>query len=134
MRNSRQKFIVAKALSELYTEHPTAAEVYDKARQMDPRISLATVYRGLKSLVDAGEVKKVTVPDAADRFDPQTHEHHHVSCVNCQKFFDVDIALVKKLRGKITSDTGVALDSLQLIGTGHCQQCIKNKKEGICRS
>jgi Fur family peroxide stress response transcriptional regulator len=128
MRNSKQKYVVAKALIELYAEHPTAAEVYQQSRKMDPNISLGTVYRNLGNLVAAGEVKKITVPDSADRYDPQPEEHHHVACLDCGMVFDIDIALTRRLNKKIAAETGVVLENLQLIGTGHCQNCIKNKK------
>jgi Fe2+ or Zn2+ uptake regulation protein len=134
VRNSKQKFVVAKALMELYTEHPTAAEVYRQARKMNPGISLGTVYRNLNNLVAAGEVKKITVPDAADRYDPQPEEHHHVACLSCGRVFDIDISFTKRLNRKIELETCVKLTNLQLIGTGYCQYCIKNKKGEICQN
>ncbi|MDR1032986.1 MAG: transcriptional repressor [Candidatus Nomurabacteria bacterium] len=123
MRDTKQKLLIRQALDELYYDHPTATEVYELVRQANPRISLGTVYRVLGGMVSTGEIRKVAMPEGADRFDPQLHEHHHVSCQKCQKIFDIDIALAHRLSRRIERSTGVELEDLQLIGTGLCQKC-----------
>ena len=51
---------------------------------------LATVYRNLKLLVEAGEIQLVTLPGDSARYEParQAH-HHHFQCTRCQRVFDV---------------------------------------------
>ena len=52
--------------------HPTAQDVFDAVRVEMPNISLATVYRNLNELADAGEIMRIAVPGRPDRFD-QSH-------------------------------------------------------------
>jgi len=66
------------------------AEVLDEARRHVAALGLATVYRNLKALVDAGEIQVVTLPGEAPRYEPARREHHHhFRCDVCQRVFDV---------------------------------------------
>ena len=55
MRYSKQRELVMQTVERL-CDHPTAEEIYDKAAQECPNLSLGTVYRNLNSLVEAGRV------------------------------------------------------------------------------
>jgi len=68
MRYSKQRELVMQTVERL-CDHPTAEEIYDKAAQECPNLSLGTVYRNLNSLVEAGRVRRVSIPGKADRFD-----------------------------------------------------------------
>ena len=63
-------------------DHPTAEEIYDKAAQECPNLSLGTVYRNLNSLVEAGRVRRVSIPGKADRFDHTLPWHSHLYCLS----------------------------------------------------
>ena len=56
MRYSKQRELVMQTVERL-CDHPTAEEIYDKAAQECPNLSLGTVYRNLNSLVEAGRVR-----------------------------------------------------------------------------
>jgi len=71
-------------------DHPTADDVYMDVRQQFPNISLGTIYRNLKLLIDIGEVIKVSNTDGKDRFDGKTEPHNHFQCVECNKVTDLD--------------------------------------------
>ena len=66
MRYSKQRELVMQTVQQL-CDHPTAEEIYDKAAQECPNLSLGTVYRNLNSLVEAGRVRRVSIPGKADR-------------------------------------------------------------------
>jgi Fur family peroxide stress response transcriptional regulator len=70
--------------------HPTADTVYSFVRAQDPNISLGTVYRNLNLLCEQGLLRKISVPDASDRFDGRCEEHYHFVCTKCAKVFDVE--------------------------------------------
>src|SRR5262245_53016785 len=67
--------------------HPTAELVHRMVRRRLPRVSLGTVYRNLRLLVAEGLVKEVPGPHA--RFDGNTSEHHHFTCLHCGRIADV---------------------------------------------
>ena len=55
--------------------HPTADEVYYHVRQEYPNISLATVYRNLAQLKEAGRIRSVGTVAGQERFDADLHPH-----------------------------------------------------------
>lgn len=70
-------------------DHPTATEVFLRAKKTMPSISLATVYNSLEALVACGLVKQVHVDREPTRFCPNLEEHGHFVCERCQQVFDI---------------------------------------------
>jgi Fur family transcriptional regulator, iron response regulator len=57
--------------------HPTADEVWERARRKYPTLSRATVYNTLNLLVDEGLLKARVITEGAVVFDPHVGRHHH---------------------------------------------------------
>src|SRR5262245_26786267 len=68
--------------------HPTAEEVHRLVTRRAPGVSLGTVYRNLRLLVDAGLLGELPGPRA--RFDANTRAHHHFTCLRCGRIIDVE--------------------------------------------
>ena len=73
-------------------DHPTAEEVFIRAKRGMPEISMATVYNCLDALVRSGVARQVTVDRGATRFCPNMREHFHFYCDSCENVFDVEIS------------------------------------------
>jgi Fur family peroxide stress response transcriptional regulator len=73
-------------------DHPTATEVFLRAKRQMPAISLATVYNCLETLVDCGLAKQVNVDREATRYCPNLQEHGHFICERCSTVTDVPLA------------------------------------------
>jgi Fur family peroxide stress response transcriptional regulator len=72
-------------------DHPTAEEVFIRAKKAMPEISHATVYNCLDALVKSGLARQVTVERGATRFCPNMMEHGHFHCSVCGMIYDVDL-------------------------------------------
>jgi len=72
-------------------DHPTAEEVFIRAKRVMPDISMATVYNCLDALVRSGVARQVTVDRGATRFCPNMREHCHFHCDTCENVFDIDL-------------------------------------------
>lgn len=72
-------------------DHPTAEEVFIRAKRQMPDISLATVYNCLDALVKCGLAKQVTLERGPTRFCPNMQEHCHFYCDSCHGVFDVSM-------------------------------------------
>jgi len=72
-------------------DHPTAEEVFIRAKREMPDISMATVYNCLEALVKCGLARQVTVERGATRFCPNMQEHCHFYCERCDSIFDIDL-------------------------------------------
>jgi Fur family transcriptional regulator, peroxide stress response regulator len=72
-------------------DHPTAEEVFIRAKHAMPDISMATVYNCLDALVKCGLVRQVTLERGAARFCPNMQEHCHFYCDSCESVFDIGL-------------------------------------------
>jgi Fe2+ or Zn2+ uptake regulation protein len=87
-RRTRQLAQVFEALQGDHS-HPFAHEIYRRVHKKLPRISLATVYRNLHSLVEDGKIRTLLLDGQAARFDPETSEHDHFVCEKCGRVVDL---------------------------------------------
>jgi Fur family peroxide stress response transcriptional regulator len=72
-------------------DHPTAEQVFIRAKREMPEISMATVYNCLDALVKCGLARQVTLGRGAARFCPNMRQHCHFYCDACDSVFDVDL-------------------------------------------
>jgi len=104
--------------------HPTAAFVYRRVRRRLPRISLATVYRNLRTLAAQG-----LLTERADtfgmRFEGNTEPHDHFTCVTCRRIYDVPSLGDGVVRKRVASTTGFEVLDHHIEFTGHCGVCRK---------
>lgn len=70
-------------------DHPTADMVYYSIRKQLPNISLGTVYRNLRLLVEQGEVLSLKLGDGPEHFDGHTDMHYHFICSCCNEVEDI---------------------------------------------
>ncbi len=69
----------------------TPQELLEGAQSAVPQMGLATVYRTLKSLTEAGAVMVVDVPGEPQRYELAGKDHHHhFSCKQCGRMFEMD--------------------------------------------
>lgn len=126
VRNTNQRKIVLDIMTNNYS-HPTADEIFEKARQIDEHISRGTVYRNLAFLTRTGAIQKVVVPNGSDHYDFTLTPHYHFCCDTCGKMYDVPGTL--KLETKSVSEQmqheGFTVKSHNLIFTGLCPECSK---------
>jgi Fur family peroxide stress response transcriptional regulator len=120
-----QKRMISQTLAQ--SDHPTAAEVYERVRHDCPQISLGTVYRNLAAMAQDGEVLRLSFLGDPDRFDPNTHEHFHAVCSVCGRIFDTDDTLLPELIAgldqAVEQSTGIRVEERTLHFSGVCQQC-----------
>src|SRR5579862_5480355 len=75
MRMTEQRRVVARVL-EGATDHPDVEELYRRAAAVDPRISIATVYRTVKLFEDAGVITRHDFGAGRARYELIPDEHH----------------------------------------------------------
>ncbi len=121
-RNTVQRQIVLQTVLKMH-DHPTADNVYAAVAAEHPSISKATVYRNLNQLAGQGEIRRVPVPNGADRFDFNTSEHYHVRCEKCGAVFDVHMPQVVDLLGQVEDTSGVEVRRFDILFEGVCKAC-----------
>ena len=89
VRPTKQRRVLAKLLFEKGKRHVCADELYDEVRKEDRKISLATVYNCLDTLVECDLVKQVNLDRSPSRFCPNRNPHAHFRCRETGKVYDV---------------------------------------------
>ena len=102
----------------------SAQELHARLRERGEPVGLATVYRGLQALVEAGEVDVLRGDDgeaAYRRCSPQ--HHHHLLCRSCGLTVEVADPPVERWAAKVAAEHGFrdVQHSLEVFGT--CADC-----------
>ena len=127
-RNTLQKRIVSDVFCSM-NNHPSAGMVYEAVQEKFPGISRATVYRLLAEAAEKGNIQRLKLHEANDRFDITTEKHYHVVCRCCGAVADVslevdDEALAESAEGY----EGFSVEQCHMEFVGVCKNC-QNKKE-----
>jgi Fur family peroxide stress response transcriptional regulator len=107
------------------TNHPTADEVFIKAKAVLPEISLATVYNCLDALVACRLARKVQLERSAVRYCPNMEEHCHYYCEECGSVFDVALPADSTL---VAGPKGFKVDHFDIAVHGLCADCATTKQ------
>jgi Fur family ferric uptake transcriptional regulator len=75
LRMTEQRRVVAQVL-ETSNDHPDVEELYFRASKLDPRISIATVYRAVKLFEESGILEKLEFGDGRARYEDADRDHH----------------------------------------------------------
>jgi len=108
-------------------DHPTAEEVFIRAKRRMPEISHATVYNCLDALVKCGLARQVTLDRGATRFCPNMHEHCHFYCDACDTVYDVD--LPAKPQPGVQLPKGFKVERYEIAIHGLCPDCAAKRKK-----
>lgn len=117
-RNTIQRTMILNAVRSVQI-HPTAEEVYEIVQAKCPSISRATVYRVLGNLAEEGEILRVRIADAPDRFDLTLKPHAHCFCEICGRVFDIGLDSFPIA----AENSGFAVKSISVTVRGICADC-----------
>ncbi len=103
-------------------DHPTVEDVFLRAKQGMPDISMATVYNCLDALVQCDLVRQVNLERAATRYCPNMKEHFHFYCDECGGIFDIDLAAGNHAAG-LQVPEGFEVRQHDISLRGICRDC-----------
>lgn len=75
MKMTEQRRVIARVLSDA-ADHPDVEEVYRRSTLIDPRISIATVYRTVRLFEEADILERHDFGDGRARYEEAPDEHH----------------------------------------------------------
>lgn len=100
LRCTRQRTAVYQALA-MSDSHPTADELYRRARLEHRQLSLATVYNTLDAFCEAGLCRRIPTTTGSTRYDADTSDHLHVQVTTDGRIRDVPVHLGSKLTSSL---------------------------------
>lgn len=128
LRMTRQRQVILEALVGS-DAHPTGDEVYRMAREQLPHISLATVYRNLEQLSEAGLIRKWEIGGRQRRFDRKMSEHQHIRCLNCGKVEDASVEPTAGIEEAAEAESGYEVTEYRLELVGYCPACRRERAD-----
>jgi len=109
MKMTEQRRIIARVLSAA-DDHPDVEEVYKRASKLDPKISIATVYRTVRLFEEANIVERHDFGDGRSRYEEATDEHHdHLIDIQSGKVVEFQNQEIEDLQEKIAKKHGMKL-------------------------
>jgi len=126
-RTTRQLEQVFKALQGDHS-HPFAHEIHRRVNKRLPRISLATVYRNLHSLVEEGKIRTLLLDEQGARFDPETSHHDHFVCERCGRVVDLFLRRTRRLDLSSLAKQGYVVTTHHLTVHGICRVCAARRR------
>ncbi len=109
------------------TDHPTADQIWESARERLPDLSRTTVYRALDTFVKLGVATKTPHLGISVRFDPRTERHHHAVCVVCDRVEDVESPRLDRVRLPDGEEIGFEIDDYSVHIRGVCADCRRRR-------
>lgn len=108
-------------------DHPSAEEVFIRAKAAMPEISMATVYNCLDTLVKCGLVRQVNHDRGATRYCSNMEHHHHFYCDGCGGAFDID-ADPQAREPELLMPSGFLVRNFEISFRGLCSACRGKRK------
>ena len=104
-------------------DHPTADEIFARARLGMPSISLATVYNCLETLVETKLIRQVNFEREPTRYCPNLTQHAHFYCRESGDI--VDIELPKQILSELMNvlPKGFSAQHIEIAYDGKCNDC-----------
>jgi Fur family ferric uptake transcriptional regulator len=109
IRMTEQRRVIARVLSDA-ADHPDVEEVHRRASAVDPKISIATVYRTVRLFGDAGILARHDFGDGRARYEmaPEVH-HDHLIDVRSGKVIEFQDERIEKLQREVAERLGFRL-------------------------
>lgn len=102
----------------------TPAEIQERASRELSTLGLATVYRNLNTLMEAGEIRAVHLPGDPARYEPVAAQHrHHFRCESCGEVFVLEQPCPVEFLEGVTLPGGFQVLGHALTFYGTCPDC-----------
>ena len=118
IRMTGQRRLIIKVL-ENSKDHPDVETLFERANNIDNKVSIATVYRTVKLLQNAGILEKLEFNDGRSRFEDAVRKHHdHLIDLDTGKVIEFIDEEIEQIQKKIANKLGYDLvgHKLELYG------------------
>ncbi len=103
-----QRRVILKTL-ETSEDHPSVDSVFERAKAVDPSISIATVYRTLSLLEEMDIIIKREFNESFARYDTNIEHHHHMIDLETGEVIEFKNDELEKIKIKIAKELGYEL-------------------------
>ena len=118
IRMTGQRKLIIKVLQKS-KDHPDVEELFKRANAINHKVSIATVYRTVRLLQDAGILSRLEFNDGKSRFEDAVRKHHdHLIDIDSGEVIEFVDEEIEKIQNKIAERLGFDLvgHKLELYG------------------
>ena len=109
LKMTEQRRVIARVLSDS-ADHPDVEKVYRRATAIDPRISIATVYRTVRLFEEANILARHDFGDGRSRYEEMPSDHHdHLIDLQSGRVVEFRNEEIEKLQEIIADQLGYEL-------------------------
>jgi Fur family ferric uptake transcriptional regulator len=109
LKMTDQRRVITRVLSDA-VDHPDVEEVHRRSNSINPRISVATVYRTVRLLADEELIERHDFGDGRGRYEEATEDHHdHLIDLNSGKVVEFQNSEIERLQMAIAKEHGMKL-------------------------
>lgn len=127
-KQSKQRNLLLEMLRSHYG-HLSAEQAFEKMKNEDRHISLATVYRNLNLLAEQNSINKIDHPTYGSVYDGREYPHYHLHCGVCDGLYDIPDIYLDNIDKRIEEAMHVRIHSHHMIFEGICEECLTHKSD-----
>ena len=130
MKMTEQRRVIARVLSKA-VDHPDVEQVYRRAVEIDPRISIATVYRTVRLFEEANILERHDFGDGRGRYEEaEKKHHHHLINLRTGEVIEFENVKLEKIKHQIAKELGYEIvgDRLELYVVPLSESDVRDKK------
>ena len=110
--------------------HLDAEELYRHAKEIEPHISLSTVYRNLQLFKRLNLIEERHFDEGHHHYEAKAlAEHLHVICLDCGKVVELQSPLAKQIEEEVGQRKGFEITGSEIHLEGYCPQCLKKRRK-----
>jgi Fur family peroxide stress response transcriptional regulator len=109
-------------------DHPRPEAIFEKAKKRIPSISLATVYKNVRTFLDSGVFQEVSFHHGSLRVEANRRPHHHLVCTRCKSITDLDAHELEPVRLKGQVPRGFQVKRFAVDILGICESCSRQEQ------
>jgi Fur family peroxide stress response transcriptional regulator len=115
-------------------DHPSARRIYDEVKRIHPTVSLATVYKTVRSLTEQGLIQELALPENQARFDSYMKPHINLVCLRCGNIQDFDDNAAREMLERVTAKAEFTRTGQRVDIYGMCKTCSPRYKTRVHQS
>lgn len=127
LRTTNQRLLVMQIIQH-GQGHLDADEIYRRAREKNPRLSLSTVYRTLQTLKKYGLIEELHLDEGHHHYEKRTAQHHHLVCLGCGRVVEFRYPLASLIKKNVREARDFDITSSEIRMTGYCPKCRQERE------
>ncbi len=123
LKSTRQRSLILSTFFQV-GGHLNVEELLLRVRELDPKVSAATVYRTMKLLTESGVAHARHFGDGQTRFELATDHHDHLICTHCGRIVEFEDEEIEALQLAVARRHGFTVVDHKMELYGRCSSCV----------